>query len=47
MKPCSICKEHFLGNKYNLKDLINDKLFLWTIKLAFLNRWLGHGTHIR
>lgn len=25
MKPYSIFKEYFLGSKYNLKDLINDK----------------------
>lgn len=47
MKPRSIFKEHLLGDKYDGKDRIDDKLFLLRVKPAFPSSWLGHGTRIR
>lgn len=44
MEPRSIFKKHFSGDKYDLKDLIDDELFLFMIKPAFLSSWLGHGS---
>lgn len=40
-KPCSSCKEHFWGDEYNVKDLIDDKWVLLTIKAAFLTGGWG------
>lgn len=41
MKSRSIFKEHFLSDKYHLKDLINSKLFLLMIKPAFSKQLAG------